>query len=361
MARVRAAVCREFGAPLVIEEVILADPGPGEVEVAISACAVCHSDISLAEGGWAGPLPAVYGHEAAGHVTRLGPGVTRYAPGDAVLVTLFRACGHCPSCIAAHPATCQAPADTAPGPIKGADGRPYCQGLRTGAFAEKAVVAQSQIAPIPAGIPMDSASILSCGVITGIGAVVNTAGLRPGQNAVVIGAGGVGLNAIQGARIAGAAHIIAVDPVPAKLDIAREFGATAAVLSSDPKPWAEARRIMGRGADHVLVATGAIAAFEDALRYLAPHGRMTIVGLPHDGQSASYEPTLVGVSGQQIVGSKMGDGVLARDIPWMVELYRQGRLKLDELISNRWPLERINEAIADTKTGSARRNVIVFD
>ncbi|MDF0599167.1 Zn-dependent alcohol dehydrogenase [Psychromarinibacter sp. C21-152] len=361
MTRVRAAVCRAFGEPLVIEEVTLADPGPGEVEVRLAACAVCHSDISMMDGGWGGHLPAVYGHEAAGHVVRTGPGVPSLAPGDTVLVTLFKSCGACPSCLSARPATCLGATDRHDHPISGTEGLPYAQGIRCGAFAERVVVDQTQIVPIPPDIPLDSAALLSCGVITGIGAVVNTAGLRAGQTAVVIGAGGVGLNVIQGARLAGATHIVAVDMVPEKLEIAREFGATAAVLGSEEKPWRAVRQIIGTGADHVFVATGAIQAFETAPRFLGFHGRMTLVGMPHNGQTAGYEPVIFSATGQQILGSKMGDGVPRRDIPWMAELYRQGRLKLDELISGRWPLDRINEAIADTRTGGARRNVILFD
>jgi Zn-dependent alcohol dehydrogenase len=361
MTTVKAAVCREFGKPMTIEDITLADPGPGQVEVKIAACAICYSDISYADGGWGGHLPAVYGHEAAGTVTAVGPGVSAYAPGDTVLVTLVRACGACPSCAASHPATCETAWDTLSNPITGADGTRYEQGLRTGAFAEAVVVSTSQIAKIPADLPMDAASILSCGVITGVGAVVNTAGVRPGQSVVVIGAGGVGLNAIQGARIAGARRIVAVDMTPEKLDIAREFGATDGVLASDLKPWSAAKEIIGRGADAVFITVGNVKVFETAPRYLAPHGKMVMVGMPHSGQMVEYEPVVVAAVAQQMIGSKMGDVVLARDIPWMVDLYSQGRLKLEELISGRWRLDQINEAIADTKTGAARRNVIVFD
>lgn len=361
MGQVKAAVCREFGAPLVIEDITLADPGPGEVEVRLAACAICYSDISYADGGWGGTLPAVYGHEAAGHVTNVGPGVTAFAPGNTVLVTLVRSCGACPSCVTHHPAACTNGWDTITHPITGPDGTPYVQGLRTGAFAERVVVPVSQVVGIPAGIPLDAASLLSCGVITGVGAVVNTARLRPGQTAVVIGAGGVGLNAIQGARIAGARRIVAVDMTEEKLAIAREFGATDGVLATDPKPWGAARKILGGGADAVFVTVGAIAAFDTATRYLGAHGRMVMVGMPHTGQTTTFEPVVVSALAQEMIGSKMGDVVLARDIPWMVDLYQQGRLKLDELISGRWRLDQINEAIADTKTGAARRNVIVFD
>ena len=361
MGTVKAAVCREFGKPLSIEDITLADPGPGQVEVKIAACAICFSDISYIDGGWGGHLPAVYGHEAAGHVTALGTGVKGLAVGDTVLVTLLRACGGCVPCATGHPATCETPWDTVSGPIRGADGGAVDQGLRTGAFAEKAVVDASQVVAIPAEMPMDAASILSCGVITGVGAVINTAGLRAGQTAVVIGAGGVGLNAIQGARIAGASRIIAVDMTPEKLDAAREFGATDGVLATDPKPWKAVHKMLGKGADYAFVTVGAIQAFDTAPRYLGTGGKMVMVGMPHSGQKTEYEPVIIAAVAQQMIGSKMGDVVLARDIPWMVDLYSQGRLKLDELVSGRWRLDQINEAISDTRSGAARRNVIVFD
>jgi len=360
MKTIKAAVCREFGAPMSIETITLADPAAGEIEVKLAACAICHSDISYAEGGWGGPLPAVFGHEAAGTVTAIGEGVRNFAVGDTVLATLFRACGQCPSCIGSHPATCTTGFDTASHPLSVA-GEKIEQGLRTGAFAESVVVDQSQVVKIPADIPMDAASLLSCGVITGVGAVVNTAGLRAGQTCVVIGAGGVGLNAIQGARIAGAARIVAVDMTEEKLEIAKEFGATDGVLATEARPWSAAKKIIGGGADYVFVTVGAIPAFETAMRYLGAHGKMVMVGMPHSGEKVTYEPVMVAAIGQQMIGSKMGDGVLARDIPWMVDMYQQGRLKLDELVSGRWSLDQINEAIADTKTGAARRNVIMFD
>jgi len=361
MALIKAAVCRAFGAPWHIEEVQLRPPGPGEVEVDIAASAVCHSDISYSEGAWGGFLPAVYGHEAAGRVAAVGPGVAGYAPGDTVLVTFLKACGTCASCVTGHPATCETPVDKVAGPLTAADGGPMEQGLGAATFAEKAVVDVSQIVKIPPDIPLDAACILSCGVVTGLGAVVNTARLRPGQDAVVIGAGGVGLNAIQGALIAGAARIVAVDVTEAKLADAREFGATHGVLATDPAPWRQVKAALGRGADAVFVTVGALAAYETAMNYVAPNGQMVMIGMPHSGQKVAYEPVIVSAIAQRMIGSKMGDVVLARDIPWMVELYRQGRLKLDQLVSGRWRLDQINAAIADTKSGAARRNVIVFD
>jgi len=361
MTLIKAAVCREFGSPLVIEQVQLAPPGRGEVEVTLEACAICHSDLSFMDGGWGGTLPAVYGHEAAGRISATGDGVAGCAVGDAVLVTLIRSCGSCTPCASGKPAYCGTPYNRDAGPLTAADGGVMQHGLACGAFAEKVVVDQSQIATIPNDMPMDAASLLSCGVITGMGAVINTAQVRPGQNVVVIGAGGVGLNSIQGAAIAGAARIIAMDVLEEKLEVAKEFGATDGVLATSEKPWKQVAKITGgRMADAVFVTVGAIPAFEQALRYLGAGGVVYIVGMPHSGDMASYEPVILGALGQGMQGTKMGDTVLKRDIPWMVDLYQQGRLKLDALISGRWSLDQINEAIADTRSGAARRNVIMF-
>jgi len=360
MTKIKAAVCHAFNEPMVIQEVDLRAPQAGEVEVSIEAVAVCHSDISLWQGGFGGSTPAVFGHEAAGIVTGLGAGVKGLALGDSVAVTLIRACGTCPSCGSGHPTVCENPGDGKNSPLATDQGDAMWQALFTGAFAEKVVVDQSQLVKIPADMPKDAAALISCGVITGVGAAVNTANIRPGQNVVVIGAGGVGLNAIQGARIAGAARIVAVDTNPDKLEAAKEFGATHGVLA-EGKPFKEAQKIFGgRGADAVLVTVGVASVYDLAPRYLANRGKVVMVGMPHFGQMASYSPLLMADMGQSIVGSKMGDVVIKRDIPWMVDLYTQGRLKLDELITGRWPLEQINEAMADTIAGNARRNVIII-
>ena len=208
----KAAVCREFGKPLVIEEVNLADEGPGEVRVKIAAVAICHSDITYADGGWGGTLPAIFGHECAGVVERVGQGVTTVKPGDTVVVTLIRSCGHCHGCSRGMPVTCstQFPLD-AKSPITDAKGNSIVQSMRTGGFAEYVVVHESQCVSVPTSIPAPSASLLACGVITGFGAVTNTAKVTPGSHVVVIGTGGVGLNSIQGAHVSGARSVIAVD------------------------------------------------------------------------------------------------------------------------------------------------------
>ena len=348
MTLIKAAVAHAFGQPLSIEEVELAHPKPGEVEVTLDACAICHSDITYLDGGWGGSLPAVYGHEAAGRISALGDGVTGLKAGDAVVVTLIRSCGTCASCCTGRPTGCETAYDGDKGPLSMPDGSKLHQAMASGAFAERVVVAQTQVVKIGDDIPMDVASLIACGVITGVGAVVNAAQMRPGQDAVVIGAGGVGLNAIQGARIAGARRIVAVDMLPEKLDIAMEFGATHGVLATGETPWVEAQQALGRGADAVFVTVGSAG------------GKVIMVGMPTTGAASSYEAGNLAAASQAMIGSKMGDVVIQRDIPWIVDLYRQGRLKLDELISAHWSLEQINEAIADTKTGSAKRNVILF-
>lgn len=361
MPKIKAAVCHEFAKPLSVEDVELRAPEVGEIEVTLDACAICHSDISYADGAWGGSLPAVYGHEAAGLISAVGSGVHGLAAGDSVVVTLIRACGNCASCAQGAPVLCSTPHDGDQGPLKTADGGTLHQAMACGAFAQKVVVDQRQVVKIDASIPKDAAALLACGVITGVGAVVNAAKLRAGQDVVVIGAGGVGLNAIQGARIAGARRIVAVDMNEDKLAIAREFGATDGVLATEKSPWRAAKAAMGRGADAVLVTVGAAKAYNDAPRYLAYGGKVVMVGMPATGAVSEYEAANFAAVGQSMVGSKMGDVVIQRDIPWMVDLYAQGRLKLDELISGRWSLDQINEAIEDTKSGSAKRNVIVFD
>ncbi len=360
MQKIKAAVCHAFGEDLTVEDILIRPPQIGEIEVTLDACAICHSDISFRDGAWGGQLPAVFGHEAAGRVTAIGDGVHGLAEGDAVVVTLIRACGSCPSCASGAPTVCETPYDGAAGPIATVDGAPLVQAMACGAFAEKVVVDQSQVVKIPESIPMDAAALIACGVITGVGAVVNAAKLRAGQDVVVIGTGGVGLNAIQGARIAGARRIVAVDMTEEKLEIAKSFGATDGVLATHKAPWKAAMRAMGRGADAVIVTVGAIPAYDQAPLYLARGGNVIMVGMPHSGANAQYEPVILSYLGQGMKGSKMGDVVIQRDIPWMVDLYGQGRLKLDELISCRWSLDQINEAIADTRTGTAKRNVVLF-
>jgi Zn-dependent alcohol dehydrogenase len=359
---VKAAVCREFGKPLVIEEITLAPPQAGEVKVKLSACAICHSDIFYAEGAWGGALPAVYGHEAAGVVEQVGAGVANVAVGDHVVVTLIRACGHCHYCAKGVPVACETsfPLDRN-SPLKAEDGGAITHGLRTGGFAEYVVVESSQVVAVPNDLPMESAALLACGVITGLGAVVNTAKVEPGASVVVIGTGGVGLNSVQGAMLCGATRIIAVDLSDEKLAAARRFGATDAVNPAKEDVGAAVRGLTeGRGADYVFVTVGAKPAFDQAYGLMSRTGAVVLVGMPADGVMSEFEPAEIANESQRILGSKMGAARIQTDIPNLVSLYRQGRLKLDELVSGRYPLEQINEAIAEVKRGEALRNVIVF-
>lgn len=358
----KAAVCREFGKPLVIEEVSLADAGPGEVKVKLAATAICHSDISYADGAWGGDLPAVYGHECAGVVESVGLGVTTVKVGDPVVVTLIRSCGHCHGCVRGMPVTCttQFPLD-AKSPITDKSGKSLVQSMRTGGFAEQVLVHESQCVTIPGNVPMTSASLLACGVITGFGAVTNTARVPAGSHVVVIGTGGVGLNSIQGARVSGARTVIAVDIADNKLEAAKGFGATHGINSSKENVLERVMQLTdSRGADYVFVTVGAKGAFDSSYAMLAKGGSTVLVGMPASGVMSEIDPGTMAAYSQNILGSKMGSARIQVDVPNLVDLYQQKRVKLDELITKTYPLEQINEAIAAVKRGEALRNVIVF-
>ena len=360
--KTRAAVCRTFGKPLTIEEVELAEPGPGEIRVKMAACAICHSDIFYIDGSWGGELPAVYGHEAAGVIEAIGPGVKRLKVGDHVVATLIRSCGGCPSCSEGAPVFCEEvfPLDLK-SPLTDAAGASIVHGMRIGAFAEHVVVDSSQVAVIPKDMPLDVASLIACGVITGMGAVVNTASVRTGNSVVVIGCGGVGLNSVQGARIAGASPIIAVDVADGKLEAARAFGATHTINAKTQDVAAKVAEFThGRKADYVFVTVGVGGATEQAISLMKRNGATVLVGMPPSGVNATFDPGWVAADGQRILGSKMGSARLPIDVPKIVELYKAGRLKLEELITARYPLEQINEAVASSRSGAALRNVIVF-
>jgi Zn-dependent alcohol dehydrogenase len=359
----KAAVCRQFGQPLEIEEVELAAPGPGEVEVRIRACAICHSDILYASGAWGGELPAIYGHEAAGVVERIGDGVGHVAPGDHVVVTLVRSCGRCACCEQGYYGSCEGQFRLdGQTPLKDASGRAIVQGLRTAAFAERAVVDASQVVQIKASVPFASASLLACGVITGFGAVTNTAAVPTGASVVVIGTGGVGLNSVQAAAISGARMVVAIDLADDKLSAAKRLGATH-VINSGTSDSVEAVRALtdGRGADYVFVTVGARAAFDSSYRMLARGGAAVLVGMAPVGVNSEFDPLTLAGDSQRILGSKMGSSNIHRDIPNLVSLYEQGRLALDELVTRCYALDEVNAAMAAVERGEALRNVIVFD
>jgi S-(hydroxymethyl)glutathione dehydrogenase / alcohol dehydrogenase len=360
----KAAVCHEFGKPLIIEDVDLNDPAFGEVKVKLSACAICHSDITYMDGGWGGELPAIYGHEAAGVVESTGDGVTNAKIGDHVLVTLIRSCGTCHYCAQGAHTNCETRFPlTENSPLSFSDGRgSIVQGLNTSAFAEYVVVHASQVAEIPKDIPMESASLISCGVITGLGAVTNTAKIPAGCNVVVIGAGGVGLNSVQGASLSGAKKVIALDLNDAKTEAALEFGATHGINAGANDVVEQVMALTdGRGADFAFVTVGVSAAIEQAINLIAPSGTVVIVGMPPVGEKVKFEPLDFADATQSILGSKMGSTKLVTDIPKLTALYQQGRLKLDELVTGRYRLDQVNEALDSVRRGEALRNVIIFD
>jgi len=359
----KAAVCRKFGEPLEIEEVELAPPLSGEVRVQIKACAICHSDVHFAEGAWGGELPAIYGHEAAGIVDAVGAGVNRVKVGDPVVVTLVRSCGRCPCCTQGHFGSCEATFPRAKeSPLRSTrDGSAISHGMATAAFAEFALVDASQVVAIPSDLPFDRAALLACGVITGLGAVVNTAKVPVGASVVIIGTGGVGLNSVQGAALSGARTIIAVDVSDDKLKAARSFGATHTLNSTKVDLRKRVKALtQRRGADFVFVTVGVKEAADQAYRLIARGGAVVLVGMPALGVKSEFDVLLLADNSQRILGSKMGRSNIQSDIPKLIELYKQGRLKLDELVSAHYPLEEINEAIASVNRGEALRNIIIF-
>jgi S-(hydroxymethyl)glutathione dehydrogenase / alcohol dehydrogenase len=359
----KAAVCRAFGEPLVVEELELGAPQRGEVRVKIKAAAICHSDVHIIRGEWGGEPPIVAGHEAAGVVEEVGEGVTTVAPGDRVVVTMLRSCGRCVCCTTGYPYQCEGDfALKTEHRMTDAAGDPVGMGLNTSAFGEYTIVDQSQLAPVPEDFPMEQAALLSCGVITGFGAVVRTAKVPFGSSVVVLGVGGVGLNAVQGAVASGAYPIIAVDLLDSKLEAAKQFGATHTIRADEDAPEAAVMEITGgRGADYAFITVGSTAAVEQGFRMIGKQGTEVLVGIPETGAAFSLPAGGFVGSEKRMMGSKLGSTRLAYDIPKHVAAYEEKKLKLDELITNRYPLEEINEAIESMERGEALRNVVVFE
>ncbi len=357
----KAAVCYEFAKPLVIEDVDIDPPKDDEVKVKVSATAICHSDIHVCMGDLGGPLPFIGGHESAGYVEEVGKNVKSVKPGDTVLITLIASCGKCSYCRTGRSHLCSAiwPLDTE-ARVHNKKGQDILAMVRTGSFAEYAIVHESQVVKLPEDMPLDSASLLACGVITGFGAVVHRAKVPVSSNSVIIGCGGVGLNAVQGARICGAYPIVAVDVADNKLEAAKTFGASHTVNAAKKDPVEGVREITG-GAEYVFVTVGNADAIVQGFNMLRPGGTTVIVGLPKFSDTITIPPLMFIKDEKTITASYMGSTELQTDIPKMVELYKAGILKLDELITGRFPLEQINEAIDEVLQGKALRHVIMFD
>ena len=361
MKNIRAAVCRTFGKPLTIEKLSLPQLSAASVRVRIMACAVCHSDITFMDGGWGGALPCVFGHEAAGIVVAAGE-ESNIKIGRRVVVSLLRSCGTCDYCNKNAPALCAG--EFAEGQLTDSDNKKILAGLNTGAFAEEVIVHHSQVALMDDDMDFAEASLLACGVLTGWGAVVNTAKVPPGASVAVVGCGGVGANCLQAANITQAEPVVAVDISPAILKLAPQFGASAVCLAGDDnnETASRARKINnGRGFDFVFMAAASARAAELAASLLAPLGALVLAGMPPNEQLARLDTTTIASQQQRILGSKMGGAQLQKDIPALLKMHRRGKLKLAELIASRRPLSQINDSIAAARKGGVLRNVVVFN
>jgi S-(hydroxymethyl)glutathione dehydrogenase/alcohol dehydrogenase len=356
----KAAVCYAFGEPLVVEEIELDPPQAGEARVRIAATAVCHSDVSIVQGLWGPDLPIVVGHEAAGVVEEIGPGVTTVKPGDRVVVSLIRSCGRCFHCSLGEEYLCAGDfALNRESRLHTTRGEKLFQGVSTGAFAEYAVVDQSQVILIRDEMPLDRACLLGCGVITGFGAVTNIARVTPGASVAIIGAGGVGLNSVQAAALSGAYPIIALDTLDNKLEAARAFGATHTVNVERENTRRSVRGLTGgRGVDYGFVTVGSTAAVAQGLQLVRNGGTLVTAGMPKWTATSEFRVADFNWNGQKMLGCHMGSAHPRVDIPRLIDLYLAGRLKLDELVTRRYPLDEINEAIAAMEHGQALRNVI---
>ncbi|MFC1864005.1 Zn-dependent alcohol dehydrogenase [Thermodesulfobacteriota bacterium] len=358
----KAAICNEFKKPLVVEDVDIDSPGKGEVKIRLAATAICHSDIHLLNGDFVQELPIVAGHESAGYVEELGDGVTSLNPGDHVAVTTVFSCGTCKPCIKGFSHMCDHRRDlNVKGHLRNKKGQNLFTMAMVGGFAEYSIVNESQIVKLPEDFPLDRAALLSCGVITGFGAVVNRAQVKPLSSVVVIGTGGVGLNSIQGAAISGAYPIIAIDTLDNKLDAAKIFGATHTINAKSDDPVEAVKEMTGGwGAEYVFTTVASNDVIRQSVGMLGKRGTAVIIGVPEGGWTFSFSPFEFLDDEKTLTACYMGSTCLNIDIPRLVTLYQAGRLKLDELITGRYPLEKINEAINSLVNGEALRNVIVY-
>jgi S-(hydroxymethyl)glutathione dehydrogenase/alcohol dehydrogenase len=361
----QAAVLYEAHQPLVIEELSLLPPETGEVRVRFAASGVCHSDLHYIKGDRTCPMPVVLGHEGAGVVEEVGPGVTYVQPGDQVILSLVPACGRCEDCVAGRPNLCEV-RYTLRGNLPNGTTR-----LRKGgqeikhfacvsSFAEYAVVPEGSVVKIGQDMPLDKAALIGCCVTTGVGAALWTAKVQPGTSVVVIGCGGVGLNIIQGAALAGAERIIAVDTFGSKLEYAEVFGATHTINASEMDPVAAVREITkGRGVDYAFEAIGLTETSVQALQCTRRGGKAVIVGVIRQGAQLTIDPDFLHQD-RQLLGCTYGSANMRANMPQLVDLYQAKKLKLDELVSRTFRLEEINTAFEIMEHGEVARSVIAY-
>src|ERR1700719_2352721 len=360
----KAAVFHGPKQPLVIEDVEIDKPLDREVLVRTVASGVCHSDLHFVDGYYTFPAPAVLGHEAAGIVEEVGKAVDYVKPGDHVICCLSVFCGYCDDCMSAHPNRCTNRAATQRGkdekPRLSLKGQPMRQFADLSTYAEKMLVHENALVKIRDDIPLDRAALIGCGVTTGVGAVLNTARIEPGSTVAVFGCGGVGLSAIQGARIAGARQIIAIDQFENKLAMGKNLGATHTVDASHSDAVEAIRELTAGGVDYAFEAVGLKALAEQCFECIKPGGTATIIGMIPVGQKVEIDgPKLL--TERKIQGTNMGSNRFRIDMPRYIDFYLQGRLNLDDMISRRGKLEDVNEAFRAMKAGEVSRTVLMFE
>ena len=366
--KTQAAVLWEPGRPVEILEVELAGPKEGEVLVRIAACGVCHSDLHVVDGHLLEPLPLVLGHEAAGAVEEVGPGVENLDPGDHVVLALVPSCEECDECRRGRPNFCVLGARmAAEGTLADGTSRLSLNGTTLhhfnsiSSFAGHAVVPESAAVRIRRDVPLDAAALVGCSVLTGYGAVVNTAGVEEGASVAVWGCGGVGANVVQGARLAGAAKIVAVDTRAEKLELARSLGATDVVQAADGVDAAAAvKDLTGGGPDYAFEAIGSERAIQEAWKATRAGGTVVVVGIMPRGSSLTIDPWQF-MSEKTLKGTFLGSARIREDVPRLVDLYHAGELELDRLVSRKLPLAELPEAFDRLRAGDVVRQVVVFD
>jgi S-(hydroxymethyl)glutathione dehydrogenase / alcohol dehydrogenase len=359
----KAAVLRAAPGDVQIEDVSVDKPRGKEVLVTTAAAGVCHSDLLFAEGKFRTKLPTVLGHEASGFVEAVGEDVTHVRPGDRVVTCISLFCGTCEYCLSGRPNLCAKRGlrrSKSEPPRLSSSGETVWQYLEVSAFAEQMLVHENAVVHITDDIPLDRAALIGCAVTTGVGAVFRTAQVEPGATVAVVGCGGVGLNVVQGARLAGASRIIAVDRVAGKLELARQFGATDVVNASDGGSIEQVRELTGGGVHYSFEAIGLAPTTQQAFAMLRTGGVATVVGMIPPGTTVEL-PGVEFMSEKRIQGSLMGSNRFRIDIPRYVDLYLQGRLMLDELVSSRIPLEDVSKGFDELHKGEIARSVVVFN
>jgi len=374
--KTRGAVLREMGLPapyagsrpLEIVDLELAQAGTGEMLLRVRAAGLCHSDLSVIDGSRPRGMPMVLGHEAAGEVVELGPGTKGFAPGDRVVLSFVPTCGECAECRGGRAALCEPGAvSNAAGTLLSGErrwgelgGEPLHHHLGVSAFAEHIVVSARSAVVMPDRVPFEIAALFGCAVLTGVGAVINSAGVKAGQSVAVFGLGGVGLAALLGARLAGAGPLVAVDRVPAKLELARELGATDTVLAGEDTV-EQVKAATGGGPDHALETVGSETVLADAYAATRRGGTTVTVGLPHPERMLSIPAVSLVTEERTLKGSYLGSCNPPVDVPRFVDLYLEGRLPVERLLTHRLALDEINEGFDRLASGECVRQAVVFD